>query len=88
MYYFINLLFLLKKGLDIDNNAVKKLYPFEDYLKVQRLYKKLKILSKLNIGTLKELLNRSVKKYVDGNNSIEKRINNKYGRILKNIKVR
>ncbi len=76
-----------KKRLGIDNKTVKKLYPFEGYLKVQKLYKKLEILSKLNPEASKGILNNSIKKYVDANCSIEKRINNKYDKILKNSKV-
>lgn len=78
---------VFEANFGIDNKAVKKMYPFEEYLKVQKLYKKLEILSKLNREASKKLLNRSVKKYVDENNSIEKRINNKYSRVLKNSKV-
>ena len=42
----------------------------------------LDILNKLNPNEAKRILSESVKKYVDENNSIEKRINNKYDRNL------
>ena len=72
-----------KEIYNIDNETLKGLYPFEEYIKVQQFYKKLYILSKLNPNGAKEFLNKNVKKYVDANNSVEKRINNKYDRILK-----
>ena len=71
-----------KEIFGADNETLKRLYPFEEYIKVQQFYKKLDILNKLNPNEAKRILNESVKKYVDDNNSIEKRINNKYDRNL------
>ena len=71
-----------KEIFGADNETLKKLYPFEEYIKVQQFYKKLDILNKLNPNEAKRILSGSVKKYVDDNNSIEKRINNKYDRNL------
>lgn len=76
-----------KKSFGIDNKEVRKFYPFEEYLKVQKLYERLEILNKLNPNAAKELLNNKVQKYIDSNSNIEKRINNKYSRVLKNSKV-
>ncbi len=71
-----------KEIFGADNETLKRLYPFEEYLKVQKFYEKLEILNKLNPNEVKKILSESVKKYVDDNNSIEKRINNKYDRNL------
>ena len=71
-----------KEIFGADNETLKRLYPFEEYIKVQQFYKKLDILNKLNPNEAKRILSESVKKYVDENNSIEKRINNKYDRNL------
>lgn len=73
---------IFEKLFGIDNDKLLELYPVEEYLKVQKLYERLEILHKLNPIAANELVREEIQKYIDDNNSIEKRINNNYEKVI------